>query len=93
MKHWLIGLMTILPLPFLLLVKSSNESIKLNFARILEAVIMAVIVGLLTSYITVRELTIKVDALDYRLNRIENFIIYKLPASIALRNIKHEKKE
>lgn len=92
MRHWLINLMTILPLPFLLIIKSGHESVKINFARIVEAVIMAVIVGLLTSYITVRELTIKVDALDYRLNRIENFILYKLPASIASQDIKNAKK-
>ncbi len=90
MRKWVVDIAMLLPLPFLLVTTIKGEKIKMNWARIIEAVIMATIVGLLTSYITVRELTVKVDALNYRLNRIENYIMYREVPTLPPK-IKNEK--
>ncbi|MBT9165104.1 MAG: hypothetical protein DDT23_01119 [candidate division WS2 bacterium] len=74
MKDLLISL-----IPFVL---TTQSKIHMNWSRILEAVIIALIGGAMAGYIAVRELTVKfemlnkqVTAIENRVERIENLFI------------------
>lgn len=60
----------LLMLPFFALVEGDKEP-KLNMARVVEAIIIATVAGLLSAYITMREIGIKVEGMTSEIQKLD----------------------
>ena len=67
-------------IPFLLVIQFSNgdKHIKVNFQRIVEAVLIAVITGVIatymTSYVTIQKLNLRMNYIESNISKLENKI-------------------
>lgn len=62
---WLHGLTASMPF-----IMSLEGKLKLNMARIMETIIFAVVGGLLSSYVTVKVMEVRLDQLEKKVDKI-----------------------
>lgn len=63
-------------IPFMMILSASDRrQIRMNWARILEAAIFAVIGGLLAGYVSVKVLESKMLTMEHQVDKIETLII------------------
>ena len=61
-------------IPFILV---TENGIKLNKVRVVEAILIAVITASVTTYITTERLRVQVEDLKHRIERLENVILFE----------------
>jgi uncharacterized protein YqgV (UPF0045/DUF77 family) len=69
MKRMLMEIFGTSGIPFMLM--SANGGIKVNYARVMEAIIIAAVSGMMAAYVTVSELKIKLAYMEGQSTRLE----------------------